>query len=521
MQKKRYEIDDRKPSVLPRIGTAVVAIGSLASAAAIAAPSITDFNTFSQTAQPADAAGMPATVDSAPTAEATLPSRQAEIATSENTPSSVPVTEAEPLALATTTETNPAASEVVAQVPPRLLTDDAPLYEETLDPAEPETLQSRRQQAWDNNQWPSIEPNQARAWLDSLLSHPNIANPSPVFSQYDRHVRNNTQLSSEANTSGVIGLRNSEGKPTGQSIAATVDGRSWDVSLNPQTGAAGTVAEAARNLVCVGAQPLAVTNNLNFGDPEKPDNYYHLAMSVKGMGQACTAFGTPVTGGNVSLYNEHGGSPILPSPVIGMVGLVDEGITPCPPNFTCAGDAVMLLGEFNPALGGSQYQQQRCGHVFGEPPAVNLTAEKTLQDVVLNGHTQGWWRSAADVSIGGLAVTLAEACMPTALTSADKPVLGVSADVAALHDAITSDRLDTLLFGQTHGSVVVSVAPKHQAAVQTACKAAGLPVVALGHVTESPQLSITQHSTELLSAPVNELYALWASAFGHALGVTH
>ncbi len=409
--------------------------------------------------------------------------------------------------------------EVVAQVPPRLLTDDAPLYEEALSPPEPETLRARREKNWDDAAWPDIQPNEVGHWLKTLLGHPNMANPSPIYQQYDRHVRNNTRLSSETNTSGVIRIRDKQGKPTGKAIAATVDGRSWDVLLNPHAGAAGTVAEAARNLVCVGAEPLAVTNNLNFGDPEKPDNYYHMAMAVKGMGQACVAFNTPVTGGNVSLYNEHGGAPILPSPVIGMVGLLEDDAQTCGASFTQPGDVIALLGGFNPGLGASQYQLARCGTVFGEPPAVDLAMEKALQALMLTGHHGAWWHSATDVSLGGLAVTVAEGCMPTSLTSAKHPVLGASIDVAVLD---TNDRrLDTLLFGETHGAIVVSFSPEKHAAVEAACQAAGVGCTVLGTVTESPTLTLSKGDTSLVSADMTELFNVWSTAFGHALERTH
>lgn len=412
---------------------------------------------------------------------------------------------------------------VVADVPPALLTEDAPLYEATLTPEEPGTLKQRRQQLWDEANVPDLTGNEINDWLQTLLASPNIARPTPVFHQYDRHVRNNTTLASEVNTAGVIRVRDSEGKPTGQGLALTTDGLSPYVMLNPREGAKTTVAEAARNLACVGAVPLAVTNNLNFGHPEKPETYYHLAESVAGMGEACRAFNTPVTGGNVSLYNERGGrdgavEAILPSPVIGMVGLLDDASMALGSSINQPGDTLLLLGQFAPSLGGSQYQVSRCGQYAGEPPAVDLTLEANLQQLLPKLAQQQLLTAAHDVSLGGLLVTLTEMLTPAALqSSTESPTLGMNVSLSALP---AQQRLDVLLFGETAGSIVVCCPSAHVEAVTEQANALGVTVTPLGEVTDQPQLSLTLPDNQTVALQIPKLIETYTTSFSNQLTPT-
>lgn len=241
-------------------------------------------------------------------------------------------------------------------------------------------------------------------------------------------------------------------------MAATVDCNARYVYLNPYEGAKAAVAEAARNLSCVGAEPLAVTDNLNFGSPEKPVGYWQLAEACRGLAEACQAFSTPVTGGNVSLYNEtldSNGVPqsIYPTPVVGMVGLVEDIAKVCGQGWRQTGDVIYLLGvtvgQESPTLtlGGSEYLAVLHGTVAGQPPAVDMALEQRVQQVCRTGIRNGWVRSAHDCAEGGLAIALAESCISgrrgaaIVLPVADQP----------------SQRWDHLLFAEGGARIVVSV----------------------------------------------------------------
>ena len=198
-------------------------------------------------------------------------------------------------------------------------------------------------------------------------------------------------------------------------VAATTDCNPRYVYLNPYEGAKAAVAEAARNLSCVGAEPLAVTDNLNFGSPEKPVGYWQLANACKGVADACRELSTPVTGGNVSLYNETLDSegnpqPIYPTPVIGMVGLVPDITKICGQSWTTTGDLIYLLGNSRPSLGASEYLARIYDTVGGNPPIVDFDLEKNVQAACRHGIREGWINSAHDLAEGGLAIALAEAC---------------------------------------------------------------------------------------------------------------
>src|SRR5262249_25778483 len=235
------------------------------------------------------------------------------------------------------------------------------------------------------------------AWtLLQLLSSPTIAAKTWVHRQYDTTVRTNTVIGPGGDAA-VIRIRG-----TNRALACKTDCNGRYVYLEPRVGARIAVAEAARNVACTGARPMAITNNLNFGNPRRPEVYYQLREAVRGMGEACEALGTPVTGGNVALYNENPGGAGFPTPVIGMVGLVESLAQVLRGGFREEGDAIVLLGAPTDHIGGSEYLSRIHGVVAGTPPACNVDDERELIGALLEAIERGVVRSAHDCSDGGL-----------------------------------------------------------------------------------------------------------------------
>jgi len=298
-----------------------------------------------------------------------------------------------------------------------------------------------------------------------MVGSPNIASKQWVYRQYDTTVRTSTAVR-PGGDAGVVRIRG-----TRRAVAATTDCNGRFVYLEPRTGAMIAMAEAARNLVCVGALPTAITNNLNFGNPLKPHIYHQFREAVLGMAEACKAFETPVTGGNVSFYNETDGRAIYPTPVIGMVGVVEDVENITAQGFCTEGDAIVLLGENTGEIGGSEYLYVTADLVAGAPPRVDLMKERSLQQAVLALIDEGWVRSAHDCSDGGLACTLAE----SALTGASVP-FGVD---VALDDDVPPV---AALFGEAQGRVVISCAPSHLDAVLALAAEHDVPARRIGSV---------------------------------------
>ena len=327
---------------------------------------------------------------------------------------------------------------VVANIPALPLTDGCPTYER--EGVESDEIRGLREQ----NLSEVLEPrgDLSAAFLD-LMGSPNLASRRWIYEQYDTTVRTSTVVR-PGGDAGVIRLPHGK-----RGVAATTDCNGRYCWLNPREGAKAAVAEAARNLVCSGAVPTAVTNNLNFGNPLKPHIYFQLREAVLGMAEACALFETPVTGGNVSLFNETDGVAIHPTPVIGMVGtLHDVEAHATTHAFRTEGDAILLLGENREEIGGSEYLYRKEGIVAGEPPVVDLLAERRLQHAVLGLIQKGVARSAHDCAEGGLVTALAECAV-----GAEAP-MGVS---VRLDDALAPV---ALFFGETHGRVLVTVAPE-------------------------------------------------------------
>ena len=328
--------------------------------------------------------------------------------------------------------------EVVADIPALPLTEGCPAYER--EGREDPAVAGLR--ALDLSHLLEPKGDLTRDLLE-LIESPNIASKAWVYEQYDTTVRTDTVVR-PGGDAGVLRLGTS-----GRGVAATTDSNGRYSYLSPREGARAAVAEAARNIVCTGALPRAVTNCLNFGSPLRPETYFQLRESVLGMAEACAYFETPVTGGNVSLYNETGGRPVYPTPVVGMVGVIDEVSRALHHAFRRPGDAIVLLGTTDGEIGGSEYVYRREGKVAGTPPAVDLEAERQLQRAVLALHADGLIRSAHDCSLGGLACTLAD----SAVGGEDGP-LGIEVE-------INDDRAPVaLFFGEGQGRIVVSCRPE-------------------------------------------------------------
>ena len=330
--------------------------------------------------------------------------------------------------------------EVVGTVPAEHLAD-APVYER--DVVRPRYLDDVSE--LDLNELP--EPEDYNAVLLRMLSHPNLRSRRPIFTQYDHQVGTDTVVLPGADAA-VVRI-----KGTDHGFAATTDGRGRHCYLDPRGGGTATVAEAYRNLSCVGAEPVAVTDCLNFGSPEKPDGYYQLAECIEGMSEACEAFGTPVVSGNVSLYNETDRGPIYPTPTVGMVGVMRDVNKHATPGFKREGDVVVVIGGLPRAsLGGSEYLEIVHGKVLGRPPFPDLASEKRVSGLVRRLIAAGIVDTAHDISGGGEIVAVAEMALAGGL--------GFEYDERELDGLILgwgAGRVDVGFFGEASGSVILAV----------------------------------------------------------------
>jgi phosphoribosylformylglycinamidine synthase subunit PurL len=415
---------------------------------------------------------------------------------------------------------------VVADIPARKLANDAPVYQR--EAREPAYLQ--RVRAFDLSQVPDTQD--ATGDLKRLLAWPTIASKNWVYRQYDHMVRNNT-IVCPGSDAAVLRIKedslpvNAEslkhaGEYTSSQliekfIAMTVDCNAAYVYLDPYEGGKIAVAEAARNLACSGAAPLGVTDNLNFGNPHNPEIFYQLRESVRGLAEACRVFDTPVTGGNVSLYNQSPAGPIDPTPTIGMVGIIEKPEHITTQFFKDEGDVIILLGEpldgGDPllGLGGSAYLRVIHNLKTGTPPRCNLEKEKELHTTLRSLIYAGGIKSAHDCSEGGLAVALAESCISRRLGRETPVLIGTEIDVST----VTAPRLDALLFGETQGRIIVSTAPVDAVKVLERAKILGVAACRLGLVGGS-SLKIKTATAEL-SWNVAELHELWWNSIAKAM----
>ncbi len=353
--------------------------------------------------------------------------------------------------------------------------------------------------------------------LLDLIGSPNIASRRWVYRQYDHQVQLNTVIVPGGDAA-LLRI-----KKTGAGIAVCTDGNGRQTYLDPYRGGKAAVAEAARNVSCVGAKPIAITNCLNFGNPDNGPIAYQLAQAIEGMAEACEALGTPVISGNVSLYNESFEQPIYPTAVVGMLGVIDDVTANCTVAFKAGGDEVFLLGDAGPVLDGSEYQKRWFGGPKGRPagriPDVDLEAEVALQRVLQEAIAARLLRSAHDCSDGGLAIALAESCIAG----------NIGADLAFHrlhwmadgHAAGLARRPDIAFFGETPTLVVVSVAAEDGVGLKNMCHEAGVPCHRLGRVGGA-ELAMSAEGpggrSAALRVPVARLEEVYETALPRAMG---
>jgi phosphoribosylformylglycinamidine synthase len=369
--------------------------------------------------------------------------------------------------------------ELVTDVPVDALVADAPVYQmPSQEPAYYQEFQAIE------NTVPQVDD--YKETLVKLLSQPTIASKEWVYDQYDYMVRTNTVVSPGSDAA-VLRIRG-----TRKALAMTTDCNSRYAYLDPEVGGKIAVAEAARNIICSGAEPLAITDNLNFGNPEKPEVFWQIEKSADGMSEACRVLSTPVIGGNVSLYNETSGTAVYPTPVVGMVGLVKDLDDITTQQFKNAGDLIYLIGEAKDEFGGSELQKLLNGKIYGKAPECNLEVEKTRQDQVLKAIRAGLVESAHDLSEGGLAVALSE-CLFGALN------LGATVKI--------SGNPVSALFSETQSRFLITVKKENQSEFEKIADAE-----LIGEVTLSEKLKILAEDAAVLEASVAELNEAWKGA---------
>jgi phosphoribosylformylglycinamidine synthase len=381
--------------------------------------------------------------------------------------------------------------QVVAEIPNHALTDEAPLYRRPM--AKPTYLDKAQQLDLDALGAPPAPGDVFKR----LLASPGIASKRWVYRQYDHMVRTNTLLLPGMGAA-VVRV-----KETPRALAMSVDCNGRFVYLDPFLGAQLAVAEASRNVACAGGLPIGATNCLNFGNPEKPEIMWQFGRAVEGMGAACRALDIPITGGNVSLYNETDGRGVLPTPVIGVVGLIEDATRVVGRAFRSEGDIVVLLGDTLNELGGSEFLHVVHDQIRGVPPQLDLARESALQEVLVEGGATGAIRSAHDCVEGGVAITLAECCFDTPL--------GVEVDLAGVAGAPAAYRDTAALFSESASRVVVSVAPAQLSALLALASAKGVPARQIGRVGGN-RIQIAVEGKQVVNELVSDAERIWATA---------
>jgi phosphoribosylformylglycinamidine synthase len=378
---------------------------------------------------------------------------------------------------------------VVAEIPARQLADEAPLYER----------EAKAKAAVPALDLASIPDTEHHTSLIALLSHPSIASKNWVYRQYDHTVRAGTMVLPGSDAA-VFLVREAN-----KILAATSDCNALYCAIDPRQGARIAIAEAARNLACSGAIPLAVTDNLNFGNPYKPENFWQLRECVEGLAEGCNAFDTPVTGGNVSLYNESPAAAIDPTPTVGMVGLIEDERHVTSSNFKTAGDTIILIGNIGDELGASHYLKVVHGQKAGPVPALDFAKERATHDGLRALIKSRLIKSAHDCSEGGLAVAIAESCLADTAHQ-----LGATIELQA-----GGLRLDQILFNESQGRIVISVKPTDAGVVLMLLELRGIPARKLGTVG-GDMLKVTANG-EHVGWSLKELHHAWYTSIARAM----
>ena len=396
---------------------------------------------------------------------------------------------------------------VAAEIPAKPLAEEAPLYSREAKPPTRTTNTKDTKDFLKSISSPAVTSVDVvtfvRDSLRQLLRDPTIASKNWVYRQYDHTVRTGT-LVKPGSDAAVYFVRYAN-----KILAATSDCNSLYCALDPREGAKIAVAEAARNLTCSGAKPLAVTDNLNFGNPYKPENFWQLREAVEGAAEACRAFGTPVTGGNVSLYNESPAGVVDPTPTIGMVGLIEKEEHITTQWFKDAGDEIILVGKIGDELGGSRFLKVCHGKKIGPPPQVDLAHEIEIQNAVRDLIRAGLVQSAHDCSEGGLAVALAESCFnPKQRFGAEIDLGGVEAPVSGAGNLDNAaGTAATTLFNESQSRIIISVRSENVEKTMSILNVRGVPSKKLGKIG-GDQLRIRVNDQKF-AWPIADLYDDW------------
>jgi phosphoribosylformylglycinamidine synthase subunit PurL len=417
---------------------------------------------------------------------------------------------------------------VAAQIPAHPLAEEGPVYHRPIAAPAPRIETEK--------DWLVFAPEGANltARFVKLLASPAIASKRWITEQYDTSVRTNTLAGPGASDAAVVRIKDPKTGAVKRALALSTDGNGRWCQLNPRVGAMHAVAEAARNVAASGARPIAATNCLNFGSPEKPEVMWQFSETIDGLAEACNALGTPITGGNVSFYNETLGKSIYPTPVIGVLGILDDASRVLKIAFRNEGDVIVLLDGVGATVGAryigpssenlsrefssSEYAKTIAGIVAGEPPAIDLAAEKRLQDCLVGLAAEGAVQSAHDISDGGLAVTLAESCFASVVaglqtgSSFAAPHLGA---VMAIEDSPLP--AESVLFGERGARAVVSASPAKLARVLEIARQYHVAARELGQVTREGSFRIEYKGRAVMDSSVEELRDVWAHSLERAL----
>jgi phosphoribosylformylglycinamidine synthase len=410
---------------------------------------------------------------------------------------------------------------LAAEIPAHPLAEEGPVYQRPIaqPPARKETAANWFRFSADGT---DLTENFAR-----LLGSPAIASKRWITEQYDTSVRTNTLAGPGASDAAVIRIKNPQTGEVKRALALSTDGNGRWCELNPRVGAMHAVAEAARNVAASGARPMAATNCLNFGSPEKPAVMWQFSEAIDGLTMACNELGTPITGGNVSFYNETLGKSIYPTPVIGVLGILEDASRVLKIGFREAGDAIVLLDgaksgvaaqhaspleERQREFSSSEYSKTIAGIVAGEPPAIDLAAEKRLQECLVSLAASGLVQSAHDISDGGIAVTLAESCFASPVGAQHAaPLLGANVKLEEASPA------EYALFGERGARAVVSIAPTLLAAVLETARQCGVAAQEIGQVIRGDAFRIEYKGSAVIESSVAKLYDIWAHSLERTL----